>query len=79
MQERIQKNCEIGEESEDSHTRFRSQGYTKEIVKASETTTTRGPKPSQGVGWIDASAPERFVEKSEKSLAGRSQWSKVSN
>ncbi len=79
MQERIQKNCEIGEESEDSHTPFRAQGYTKEIVKASETTTTRGPKPSEGIGWIDASAPERFVEKSEKFLARRFQWSKTSN
>lgn len=44
MQERIQKNCEIGEESKDSHTSFRTQGYTKEIVKASETTAKRGPK-----------------------------------
>jgi len=79
VQERIQKNCEIGEESEDSHTPFRAQRYTKEIVKASETTTMRGSKPSEGIGGIDASAPERFVEKSEKSLARRFQWSKTSN
>lgn len=68
MQERIQKKCEIGAESKDSHTLVRTQGYTKEIDKASETMAKHGIKtPHEGIGWRDASDKQRFVEKSEKS------------